>query len=378
MRIALLSEKFPPDSGGLAVSAGRLAQGLLSRGNQVHVFALTGGQPGQVTCQVKGGLTIRRLGAFRRTDDTLSAWYDDLVQQHRQHAFDLLHGYFITQAGFVAAYAGRALGLPGVVSARGNDLDRAVFDPGKAAHVLYALQSAAAITANTNELARKAGALSSGRVVTLVPNGVDASRFCRLPRDERLANELGLEDDRLVVGFSGEVRQKKGLPLLLAALSRLGHRHPLALLVVGGTREAEDTELLEVFRRQNTHTPLHITGFIDHAAMPACYNLMDVLALPSLRDGLPNALLEGMACERAVLAAAVGGIPDAVRDGEEGALFPPNDPGELERALEGLLQNPERRQALGATARQRVLQDFTLEAELAANLAVYRQLGVMG
>src|SRR5690349_5720763 len=160
MKIAFLSEKYTPDIGGLAISAERLARLLASTGHQVHIFAPTGSlSAAETRSYSSNGISTTRFGAHKRVDDTLVDWFELLVQEHRRAPFDVIHAYFLTQAGFVAAYVGRYLNIPSVVSARGNDLERAVFDPSRASHILYSLQHASAVTTNSNELARKARAL---------------------------------------------------------------------------------------------------------------------------------------------------------------------------------------------------------------------------
>lgn len=380
MRIALLSDTYPPDPGGLAVSAERLALGLAGAGHSVEVFApaaQAGRQP------AAPGLTVRRVAQRRRPDETLAGWFDALVARHRAAPFDLLHAYFAVQAGFVAVYAGRYLGLPSLVSARGNDLDRAVFDPGRAAHILFALQHAAALTTNAHELARKARALAPGRPVAVIPNGVDAARFApdtaaaqRPLAEARVRAELGAAAPAPLplIGFVGEARAKKGLGVLLLALLLVARERPAALLLVGGVRPGADQETLDVFRRQHPALPVLSLPPVERAELPGYYGLLDLLVLPSLHDGLPNALLEGMACGCAVVGAAAGGIPDALRDGVNGVLVPPGDPEALARAMGELLDQPERRRQLGLAARATALRDFTTERELAANLALYRDL----
>jgi glycosyltransferase involved in cell wall biosynthesis len=96
--------------------------------------------------------------------------------------------------------------------------------------------------------------------------------------------------------------------------------------------------------------------------------------MPSLRDGLPNALLEAMACERAVLATEAGGISDAIQDGENGRMVPVSDLQALVAAALELLADSEERQRLGRAARQTVLAEFSLEQELQANLTLYDRL----
>ena len=170
MKIALLSEKYTPDLGGLAISTGRLARLLTSAGHEVRVFAPTLNlPPSEKRILPASRLHVTRFGARKRVDDTLVDWFELLVAEHRREPFDILHAYFLPQAGFVAAYAGKYLGIPSVVSIRGNDIERAVFDPAKFSHVMYALQNASAVTTNASELAHKAKAFLN-REVFLIPN----------------------------------------------------------------------------------------------------------------------------------------------------------------------------------------------------------------
>lgn len=384
MNIALLTEKYPPEVGGLAVSVSRLANLLHAAGHGVTVFALSGSlAAGETAWDDLAGIAVKRMGIQRRTDDTLAAWSNYIIQEITAGGtgdnllkMDVIHGYFLTQAGFVAAYVGRMLGIPSVVSVRGNDLDRAIFDPGKAAHVLFALQRAGAVTANSQELARKVQALS-GRTAQLIPNGVDAALFRPLARDGALAAQLGLQG--AVIGFSGEARAKKGLAALLLAYRQVAERRavaaergPLTLLLAGGVRSGEDKELLKVFRKQHKELPIVVTDFLPLAQMPALYNLMDVVVLPSRQDGLPNALLEAMACARPIVAGRAGGLPDAIRDGENGLLAPPDDVAALVEAIETLLADPDRAAQLGQAARQTALERFTPQQELEKTLEVYQ------
>jgi glycosyltransferase involved in cell wall biosynthesis len=373
-RIALISEKYPPDVGGLAVSVARLTRMLVGAGNQVQVFALSVDiKPGVVEHFDDGGVLVSRMGAYRRDDDTLADWFDQIVARHRDRSFDLLHAYYATRAAFAAVYAAGCLGLPSLVSARGNDLERAVFDPRKAAHVLYALANANAITANTRLLARKAQALAPGRPVFHIPNGVDTALFQPLPRSDKLVDALGLSGKR-IIGFVGEARAKKGLAGMLLAVKILAGQYNLALLLLGGVRPGSDTELVTVFRKQNQEVPVFQLPYVSLEETPAFYALMDVLLMPSRRDGLPNALLEGMACQRPIVATSVGGIPDAIQDGENGLLVPPDDPDAIVAAVKRLLDNPGLSRRLGHAARATVLREFTPQIELESTLALYNKL----
>lgn len=383
MKIALLSEKYTPDIGGLAISAERLARLLASAGHELHIFAPTPSLPYFETKNLlSNGVHITRFGAHKRTDDTLVAWFELVVEEHRRAPFALLHGYFLAQAGFVAAYAGNYLRVPSVVSARGNDLERAIFDPSRAAHILYAMQHANAFTTNANELSRKARALIPELEVTVIPNGIDTAHFQPVLRNNALAVSLNLmnkgpvgERSR-VIGFAGELREKKGLHSILSAYARVNRHNPTTLLIVGDVRPGEDKQAFDEFKLSNPDAQILVTGFVPHSDLPAYYAWMDVFVHPSLRDGLPNALLEAMACQKAVIGTPVGGIADAVIDCENGRLVATNHAEELAEAMDELLVDESLRMKFGRAACQTIKDRFTLQAELDGNIAVYRRLGL--
>ncbi len=378
MKIAFLTEKYTPDIGGLAISAERMARLLSSIGNQVRVFAPTLNLPvSEVRTLVSNGISITRFGAHKRVDDTLVDWFELIQEEYKREPFDVLHAYFLSQAGFVATYAGNYLNLPSVVSIRGNDIERAIFDPSRAAHILYALRHANAVTTNAHELAKKAKALVSELEVAMIPNGIDVEHFKPLLCNNALAESLGLfKETSRVIGFVGELREKKGLRSLLTAYAQINKKNPATLLIVGDIRAGEDKQIFEEFKLANPEARIVVTGYVSPNDLPAYYSLMDIFVHPSLRDGLPNALLEAMACEKAVIGTSVGGIVDAITDCENGKLVSTTDANELANAINELLSDESLRKKLGSAARQTILNKFTLQAELYGNLVVYRQLGL--
>ncbi len=393
MKIALLSEKYTPDIGGLAISTGRLGHLLASAGCEVRVFAPSPNLPASAKQTLNSnGVSVTRFGAHKRVDDTLVDWFELIVDEHKRDPFDVLHAYFLPQAGFVAAYAGKYLHVPSVVSIRGNDIERAAFDPSKFPHVMYALQNASAVTTNASELAKKAKAFVE-REIILIPNGIDIDCFKPMERNERLAEALGLtlESNSLlldnaqqaarlqsteVIGFAGELREKKGLKTLLSAYAQVSKKYPATLLIVGEVRSGPDKQVFDDFKLRNPNLQILVTSAIAHKDMPAYYSLMDVFVHPSLRDGMPNALLEAMACGKAVITTAVGGAIDVVEEGKNGILVNVNDAGALADTICELLDKPEKRKELGKVARATIASKFTLEKELEANLGVYRKLGI--
>ncbi|HQX18021.1 MAG TPA: glycosyltransferase family 4 protein, partial [Anaerolineales bacterium] len=393
-----------PDIGGLAISSERLARLLSSAGYKVRVFSPTGNLlPSEQRTLPSSGAIVTRFGSHKRADDTLVDWFDLITEEHAREPFDVLHAYFLTQAGFIATLAGRYLNIPSVVSIRGNDVDRAAFDPARFSHTMFALQHANVVTANAKESIRKAKAFYD-REIVLIPNGVDAEHFKPMKKNEVLAESLGLQrnvilseaknlrhvapdssvalkghpqSDMLpVIGFIGELREKKGLKPLLSAYAQANARRPSTLLVVGEIRHGEDSQTFEEMRASIPESNIIVTGYVSPNDLPAYYSLIDIFAHPSLHDGMPNAVLEAMACEKAVIATPAGGTKDIIEDGKNGMLVNVNDANVLAEKILELLDDREKRASLGKNAREFVASNFKPEKELTANLEVYRKLGL--
>jgi len=373
MKICLLADTYPPDVGGLAVSVQRNARNLARAGHTVHIVSPhKASAAGTWSTATDGPVIVHRFGPRARQRETLAAWFDGIAALHARHEFDLFHGHFIVYAGYVATAVARYLARPAVVSARGNDLDVMPFDDRRAPFLFKALTWADAIVAVTGDLAGKAQAFSGRADVRVIHNGVDAARFVPQPPSPELRTTLQL-DERPVIGFTGEARAKKGLGRMLRVFARLNETLPTQLLLVGGVRK-DDRPMVEFFRRQHPDLLLHVVPPQPNEALPPYYALCDVVILPSLRDGLPNTLLEAMACGRPVVASAVGGMLDVLTDGEDGIMLPPADDSAWVEALRRLLHDPQAREQLGASARQTILARFTTAQERDATLALYREV----
>jgi glycosyltransferase involved in cell wall biosynthesis len=179
-----------------------------------------------------------------------------------------------------------------------------------------------------------------------------------------------------VIGFAGELREKKGMRTLLTAYAQVNKKIPATLLIVGDIRAGEDKQRFEEFRLSNFDARIVVTGYVSPKDMPAYYALMDVLVQPSLRDGLPNALLEAMSCGKAVIGTGVGGIVEAVENCKNGRLVSAKDADQLVSVINELLSDNQLRMKLGIAARQTIIEKFTLEKELSKNLFLYRHLGL--
>lgn len=193
--------------------------------------------------------------------------------------------------------------------------------------------------------------------------GVDAGgRFRAEAGEERRAatrRELGIPLDSRVIGFVGRVVPEKGLAELETAWSKLRDRVPGCRLLLVGPNEHEYPLPPELAERLTADPKVHRVDFVEDPAR--YYAALDVLALPSYREGLSVVLLEAAAMERPVVATRVPGCVEAVVEGETGKLVPPYDPKALEDALYAYLADADLARRHGAAARKHVQRDFRPE-----------------
>lgn len=379
MRLCLIAERFPPDIGGLARSGARTAEALARVGVEVTVLAFTRAErPGALrTERLPSGVTVHRFGLFANLDLSLQHALNLLEHLHREATFDAFWGHYLFPAGFLAVLAAELMGARSTVSARGNDVDRMIFPPGDFARLKWTLERADLVTAVSEELAKKI-AIVARRPAETIPNAVDLGRFCGGPSDPARRAELGIAPEEAVLGFCGELRHKKGFPFLLEALSHVRADRPACLLVIGEVRPAELPHL-QAFaaERPEDGRRIVVTGRVDEPeAVAAHYRLCDVYLQPSVWEGLPNALLEAMACERIVVASDAGGIREAVEHGRSGFVVPRAELHQLGPATLELLNLPAaEREAIGQAARARVASRYAPADEEAALRRLVAALG---
>lgn len=208
-------------------------------------------------------------------------------------------------------------------------------------------------------------------------NGVDASaQFdpARFTSGERTGfrEELGLREDALVITFVGRLVRDKGIKELATAWRTIRNsRSDVKLLLVGPTESTDPVES-GVMQELHSDPDVILTGSVTDTSKT--YAVTDLLALPSYREGFPTVLLEAAAMELPVVATAIPGCVDAVRDGVTGTLVPVRDAGALGTAIKRYLDAPELREQHGKAGRVRVLSEFRQEDIWKAMLLEYIRL----
>jgi len=386
MRILFFIAQFHPIVGGAERQAHALARGLIRRGHELIVVTRRG--PGWARQEIIGGVPTARELRPRGFGPLYGLTYMSCTARSllgRPGWPDVVHVSHIYLEAFVSVALQRWHQAPVVVrpacAGHYGDLARLqrfrawpIYPGPKQASVRRFIRTVAradAFVANSQEVAAELieAGFPNDRI-RQIPNGVDIEHF--QPRSDPSAarSALGLPDGPLLV-FVGRLDPQKGLENLLTAVEpELKKRRNLHVLLLG---DGPLRRALEIRVRQSD---LQERVLFKGVVPDVCPYLQaaDVFALPSVGEGMPNALLEAMAAGLPCVASRIGGCTDVVTDGKDGLLVPPDQPGPLGRAVGQLLDSLELRKGLGAAARQTVVRGFSLERMVAAYEACYGEV----
>jgi glycosyltransferase involved in cell wall biosynthesis len=223
------------------------------------------------------------------------------------------------------------------------------------------------VSSSVRQLAVDSHLCPPGKIVVLARgsgNGVDAvQRFngSNIPPSlrEETRRRFNIPPEALVLGFIGRIVRDKGIIELAGAWKELRHDFPALHLLLVGPHEMQDPIPSEIERTLRNDPRVHFLG--EQGDMPSLYAVIDVLALPTYREGFPNVLLEAAGMMVPIVTTQVPGCTDAVQDGVTGTLVPPYDAASLARAVKMYLHDGELRRRHGAAARDWVLREFRPE-----------------
>lgn len=410
MRIALLSDRIPPEGrGGAEAVVWRLAAGLQAGGHDVHVIAAT---PNAAFEEVREGIPTHHLhagyperfrawlslwnpqtvGSFRRL---LRRLQPDVVNAHNIHFYLSWHSLKVARAAGIGtvfsahdamsfAYGklrhfvradGRKIRLPADYRLpAGFNLrqNRFRYNPFRNPLIRHYLNTCASIrTAPSQALA---AALAANRLPAfeVVHNGIDVGEWSKVDAElvEALRGRLDLAGKQVIL-LAGRLSSHKGTAQLLAAMDRLGDELPnMRLLAL----TAGDIEKQIPAGYRHLRPLIRGGGWLDSDELRAAYHLADVAAVSSITfDTFPTVNLEAMAAGKPVIATCFGGSSEAVVDGETGFIVNPLDTEAFVNALRPLLDNPSLRREMGRKGQARVRRQFSLERQQRLMTALYER-----
>ncbi len=369
MRLALVSQDFPPETGGIQSYAFELASQFAKR-HRVTVIAPS--QRGSRAFDAGRAYETQRYPIGNTSLFGLTTPVSVPYWTKRRRAHVAFHAQYATALGSLAA---RRFGLLRhyYVAAHAREILRDNLGPLSRVMRRRALMGASgifAVSRYTAELVRRCGVPQDK--VHVVHNGVDLSFF--YPRDPEIARErLGLQGKRIAL-TTGRLIRRKGIDTAIDAFRQLESRYPdLVYIVVGSGPYRRELErqagaLIDTGR-------IVFTGRVPRDELPEYYSMADIFMMPSREEtrrcveGFGLVFLEANACGTPVIGSSSGGIPDAVEHGTSGLLVPPGDVGALKSAMTRLLDDHSKRRRLGRLGRLRAKR-FTWSASAARILQI--------
>ena len=198
---------------------------------------------------------------------------------------------------------------------------------------------------------------------SVIHSGVDIHQFSKGAKQRtKKRKELGIPPDSLAIGYVGWLIPIKGVTYLISAMARVLEKYPTSLLVLVGKGDGkgeEEVKLKEQVERTGLRDKVRFLGWrSDVSEIMGCF---DIFVLPSLNEGMGRVLVEAMAAGLPIVASRVGGIPDLVKDGQNGLLVPPEDASALEKAICGLLADKKKRKRMGKPGKK-ICRQYSAEA----------------
>lgn len=363
MRALFISQDFPPALGGIQTYSWEIARRLVDRGLITRIIVPA--HENAIEADAALAPLVHRIGV--RPDFLPIPLLSQLPRRASQLRIDVsFHTQW--QTALPALISRRRTGFPRriVVAAHGRELLFNALPPplsiGYTRARQYVVRNAdllLPVSGFTAGLLQDLGAPADR--IRVINNGTDPDRF-RPISEPSFRSRIGAAGRPMILAI-GRIVPRKGFDTVIEAMPQVLRTIPDALLAIAGEGPFE-ADLRASVERLGLSDSVHFCGRIPYDDLPEVYSSADVVAMPSRHEppaveGFGIVFLEANACERAVIGAHTGGIPDAVVDGETGLLVPPDDPPALAAALVELLSNQPLRERLGRQGRQRVLDAFT-------------------
>ena len=292
----------------------------------------------------------------------------DLVRLLRRERIDVMHSH-LYHANLYGRLAARLAGVPAIATVH-NTYTRVKLHRRLLNRLLTGERSRViAVSEDVQRDLVKYDGIPQDRI-TVIHNGIDVSRVRSALSREQARARLGVAGETIAVGCVARLEEQKGLRFLLEALALLNEAPRFTLLLAGDGRLRAELE-----RRAATLGVAAQTLFLGTRSDVAdILRALDVYAMPSLWEGLSIAMLEAMAAGLPIVISDVSGVAQVIGDDEYGVRVPARDAAALARAIRALADDPARRAALGAAARERVLAKFSAQAMLVELARLYDEV----
>lgn len=205
----------------------------------------------------------------------------------------------------------------------------------------------------------------------VIENAIDYAQFQRTQSVAEAKNQLGIPESRLLLGAVGRLSTEKGFDHLIRSVDQLIRRGLDLNLVIVGEGDAQ-AELNTLIQKLGQEDRIQLLGYRSN--MLPIYEAMDAFALSSVREGLPNVVLEALAMGIPILATEVAGLPGIITDAETGLLVPVGDQEKWIAKLDDLLNDADLRNRLGKAGQKMVQKEYSFQHRMEQMAEVYNQI----
>ena len=364
MTVAILVLLFPPKwVAGTEIATYNIAKHLAKRGHEVHVItSLDEGLPKE---SIEQSFYVHRIKIPQMRFLGIVVFWLKALPLLKRLKPDMVHGQSTT-TGIVGFLAKKLLKKPYVVYERGSE----VYLPWlfKTPISKLVLRRADVVIALTEDMKTEMQKIYS-RDVAVIPNGIDLESYEDLPTKEASRQRLALNNNDKIILFVGTLRPVKGLKYLIQAMNMVRQKDTKARLMLIGYGE-ERQSLEGLVKELDLGDRVTFVGKVPNEKVPEYMAASDIFVLPSLSEGFPVVILEAMASGLPIVATKVGGLPEIVKDGENGFLVKPRGPEELADKVLALLENEELRRGMIRNNRNKV-QQYSWENTVGQLEAIY-------
>jgi glycosyltransferase involved in cell wall biosynthesis len=277
---------------------------------------------------------------------------------------DILHIHFpVCLGSWIALHIGKKCGIPVVLTLHGisegySDKKLALIAKIMKIPVKYCLQNSDIITAIsqlTKEYHEKEYALEHD--IVLIPNGVDLDLFKPIQPLPKEAFKW-IDSNFIKIGFVGHVRHAKGLHFLVQSANEIIKQSPQNILFIIGGEGPMRQDLMQMVSDRGLEDNFLFPGYIPDESLSYYLNSLDIFVQPSLVEGMPQGVLEAMACGKPIVATDVGGVSEIVDNGVNGYLIDPGSPEQLCNAVVKLVEDANMRRIFGENSQKIVEEKF--------------------
>jgi glycosyltransferase involved in cell wall biosynthesis len=365
--------------GGTEIAAYNLALEMGKRGHEIEVFTTAIDRRNAV--EKMSFMTIYRYGTNFRIASANFSW--GLLKGPQKIDVDIVHSHYnMPYADYSAMRYSKEKKVPLVLTYHADAPDTGGGFLRNRLQAFYnrrilprVLNQAYIIIATSQSYIDQSRFLGNYRQkIKVIPNGINLEEFQIKNSKENCREKLGLELDKTIIIFFGNLVQYKGPNVLLRAFANIKKVYPDVQLIFAG-RGPMKNELKNLAKKLEVDERISFTGYVEQELKPLYYKSADIFCLPSVKlteaFGIVN--LEAMACGLPIVASELGGIPDLVKDGENGLLFKPGNVKELSYKLEYLLDNKNLMKNMGKKG-EKLAADYSWIKIAEKTEAVYKSL----